>query len=479
MLEDIPSSELCGKPLAAMANISECSEFLFAQESSFGEQILPLCKGNEAFLALCVVLTFYCLWGILIIMQERLLAFLDFFEEYYDKPALLDATVGSFTGCAPEVFINLFSTSRASVVGISSILGGSAFAVFFLSGVVSYFLYEVRSIDWWPIARDTAVFIASMIGLISSYACNGSQCDLGGTITVYESVALLLLYVVYVGLAVFDGSIREAVENRAARRVPRDQRFLSSNSRSARGLRRMESVGSETSLTAPRVAGLIVMGFRPRTIGNLEEGMTCTRKIARALAYLLALPFAIMLKLVPDLDSEFMQQLSGSRKVLAALLGYATAVALIGALSFVIFYVVEVFARTVGIPEALAGYLILAICSNLVDLATVATLILAYEGDAEARKSAALARIYGSSIFSILVGLPLPWLINAAQGVESRLTTPSLALVTVSMLFLSLGALTIRIREGFNGTSQDYIWFIGLYIIFLTVAITTELLLGE
>ena len=117
------------------------------------------------------------------------------------------ATFMAAGGSAPELatsILGLFVSE--SNVGIGTIVGSAAFNVLFVIGFCALVTPELLVLTWFPLARDCAFYIISLVLLAVFFS--------GEEIEWYESVVLLWMYLFYVTVMFFNGSLRQWTEGK-------------------------------------------------------------------------------------------------------------------------------------------------------------------------------------------------------------------------------------------------------------------------
>ncbi|ELU18053.1 hypothetical protein CAPTEDRAFT_197695 [Capitella teleta] len=109
----------------------------------------------------------------------------------------------------------------------------------------------------------------------------------------------------------------------------------------------------------------------------------------------------------------------------------------IGALSYVMVWMVTIIGETFGIPDAVMGLTLLAVGNSIPD--ALASLFVARDGFGEM----AVSNSIGSNVFDILLGLGLPWLIktgmvdpNTTVAINSEGLFFSAVILLVTIVFL-------------------------------------------
>jgi len=101
------------------------------------------------------------------------------------------ATLMAIGSSAPELFVALISVLKPGdhiEIGMGTIVGSAIFNILIIIGAVS--LVRKSHINWQPVLRDTIFYVLSIVFLLIVL--------INGTITLWESILFLSLYLIYV-----------------------------------------------------------------------------------------------------------------------------------------------------------------------------------------------------------------------------------------------------------------------------------------
>lgn len=122
------------------------------------------------------------------------------------SPDVAGATLMAAGGSAPELFTAFFGTFTNSDVGFGTIVGSAVFNVLFVIGTCSLLSREVLRLTWWPLFRDCAYYVVSLLVLAVFVGVRSK-----GRIYVEEAAILLSMYVGYVTLMKYNRRLYKAV----------------------------------------------------------------------------------------------------------------------------------------------------------------------------------------------------------------------------------------------------------------------------
>ncbi|XP_041464292.1 sodium/potassium/calcium exchanger 2-like [Lytechinus variegatus] len=168
-------------------------------------------KKNGA-IVLHIILMVYMFVALAIVCDEF---FVPALSVITDKLSLSDdvagATFMAAGGSAPELFTSLIGVFIAqSDVGVGTIVGSAVFNILFVIGMCATFSKGVLSLTWWPLFRDCLFYSISLSLLLYSFSDT--------RIEWYESLCLLLIYILYVLFMKFNVPIERWVKSRLLRK---------------------------------------------------------------------------------------------------------------------------------------------------------------------------------------------------------------------------------------------------------------------
>jgi len=103
------------------------------------------------------------------------------------------ATLMAAGGSAPELFTNVIGTWRKSDIGFGTIVGSAVFNILFVISVCAVAAEKPLKLAAWPLVRDSSYYTIGLLFVFVFFAVNTEQ-----KIQIWESIVLLLLYVLYV-----------------------------------------------------------------------------------------------------------------------------------------------------------------------------------------------------------------------------------------------------------------------------------------
>ncbi|XP_065051778.1 sodium/potassium/calcium exchanger 3-like [Rhopilema esculentum] len=433
------------------------------------------------------------------------------------------ATFMAVGGSAPELFtsvIGLFVIGYGDV-GPGTIVGSAVFNILVALGLVSFFAGQVTQLTRWPILRDSLSYSVAIAALI------GAMYD--GFITWYESLIMLLLYAGYITLMKFNSTVLKIIQPESVY-VKEEEKNPLSNGTVDYGSTMLENGDIPAYCGSPdsyqlvtkkirkltwREVGMMVMlsdRFQPATRfraacymvtmrqddGHEHQNESDTNQNEPAdivsknsfkhesghvdikieagpfypqdrscfgmVFWIISRPIALILHFtIPDCKME-----KWARWYMVTFL---MSIIWIGALSYIMVWMVVIIGYTLGIPDVIMGITFLAAGSSVPD--ALASLIVSRQGQGDM----ATANSIGSNVFDILIGLALPWFFQTALlHPGSRVKVNSRGLIySVVLLFTTVFITIISIH--FNKWRLDRktgVVFFVAYFIFIVISSLIE-----
>jgi len=368
-------------------------------------------------MALLIWGIFYMFWGLAIVCDDYFVSSLEDISEALNlSPDVAGATFMAAGSSAPELFTSLMGVFAVkNDVGIGTIVGSAVFNLCCIIGGTALFTPMVLTIDWKPITRDTIFYgisIAAMIYVLQD-----------GLVTLYESVALIACYVVYVVVMFFNPQIMSCVGN-ACGEAPEAQKLEDEDKKEE------EEEEEEDSPIAKAVARPLNLIFEV-TIPNCSE---------------------------PQNKSKY-------------LITFFASIVWIGVLS----YFMVTWASKLGciwnIHPAIMGVTVLAAGTSVPD--AIGSLLVARDGQGDMAVSNAI----GSNVFDILLGLGLPWTLSGLIWPDSPgVTVDAEALLPMSFILIAtlFAVYFVALLSGFRLTKCVGLIFFSFYFIFVAYDLLHE-----
>ncbi|XP_022255030.1 sodium/potassium/calcium exchanger 4-like, partial [Limulus polyphemus] len=157
-----------------------------------------------------VLVTIYMFYALAVVCNDYFIASL---EECSLRLNLSDdvagATFMAAGSSAPELFTAVLGVFVAKGdVGTATIVGSAVFNVLFVIGICGIFAGRVIILNWWPLFRDSSYYALTVVVLIIIIYDN--------TVSWYESLIMLIFYVIYILLLKFNTELRQLVSSKVS-----------------------------------------------------------------------------------------------------------------------------------------------------------------------------------------------------------------------------------------------------------------------
>ncbi|KAH8420409.1 hypothetical protein KR009_009921, partial [Drosophila setifemur] len=376
---------------------------------------------------LCIFLSLYLFVALAIVCDDYLVPAME--RLCYTLRMTYDVAGATFLAAAtsaPELFVNFVGTfvTRGDI-GLGTIVGSSVFNVLMITSICGLFTAPTK-LDWWPVTRDALWYLFAILAL--------AVVLLDSHIIWYESVALLLMYLIYLLLLIFDRRIQSR-----CRKVHVESELM-----------------DEDPLTREEEP---LKGFREHLCDKPKPGSKCCTWLWFVIKYPAELFFALT---VPSVRTMFF------------FLSMVVAVIFISVITYLLTWFLTLVGYNIGIPDSIMGLTVLAAGTSVPEVA--ASYIVSKKGYG----SMAICNALGSNTFDILVCLALPWLLKNVIFSSPVYIDSSALIYTTSMLVIALGLVYITILSTRFVVGKVLGWIsLFSYVIFLVVASTLELLLHK
>ncbi|XP_071378926.1 sodium/potassium/calcium exchanger 1-like [Centroberyx affinis] len=176
------------------------------RKGEYPEDLFSVEQRRQGFVVLHVIGMIYMFVALAIVCDEFFVPALGVITNKLEiSDDVAGATFMAAGGSAPELFTSLIGVFIShSNVGIGTIVGSAVFNILFVIGMCAIFSREMLHLTWWPLFRDVSFYILDLIMLIVFFLDN--------MIMWWESVMLVLGYIVYVSFMKFNIQIEQAVK---------------------------------------------------------------------------------------------------------------------------------------------------------------------------------------------------------------------------------------------------------------------------
>ncbi|KAM3876835.1 sodium/potassium/calcium exchanger 1-like [Diretmus argenteus] len=178
----------------------------FHRKSEYPGDLFSVTQRQQGWVVLHIIGMVYMFVSLAIVCDEFFVPALGVITNTLEiSDDVAGATFMAAGGSAPELFTSLIGVFIShSNVGIGTIIGSAVFNILFVIGMCAIFSREVLHLTWWPLFRDVSFYILDLMMLIFFFLDN--------MIMWWESIMLVLGYIVYVSFMKFNIQIEQAVK---------------------------------------------------------------------------------------------------------------------------------------------------------------------------------------------------------------------------------------------------------------------------
>ncbi|KAG8179648.1 hypothetical protein JTE90_017789 [Oedothorax gibbosus] len=438
-----------------------------------------------------VLIVAYICAALAVVCDKYFVPCLNVISNYFQVPSdIAGATFMAMGASSPELFssvIGAFVTEGD--IGVGTVVGSAVFNILAVTGAAGFAVGTAAlQLDWYPISRDTAMYIVTISTLVFIIHDN--------LVTWVESLVLCAMFMAYLILLYFNYNIQNVTTKTAknvriwwlrkkgdkhtlpvvftessallvANRLARPRSYHGSTSSDSLDASAEMSIEEDKEKKCERTLEISVgkKQFPPLLVPELIQGKYVVvkdfedsmcrdtlQKVSDDLessleVNLWSLPesnlnkFFYLLMWIPNfLFSVTIPRCNLPGRTKWFPLTFFASIVWLGALSYLCFWMVAVIGYTFNIPDTVSGITILAAGTSVPEL--VSSIIVVRSG----LGNMAFCNLLGSNIFDILFCLGLPWLIktlmngsfSSSGGLvinSSALTYTTLILLIVVVLF--------------------------------------------
>ena len=422
------ANEECCAGACKPPNVDEFPPDLFTQEQRF--------YGGVAF-HLLVCLHIFC--ALTVVCDDYFVASLNRITKCLAlKPDVAGATFMAVGSSAPTLFISIISTFfTEGDIGLGTIVGSTIFNTLFIISLCGIGAGLTMSLKWYPIFRDSTMYVLSILILMVTIYDR--------RVHWYEAVIFFLAYSLYIIVMYFNESLEEWFHKAKDRILKRNE--TSPHCQSGNPEEVLYDFTSEGN------------SHTPKSRFKSPEGAFAK------LVWIFTLPsIALFFLTIPDCRQKRWKKLY--------LVTFALSAIWMGALSYILVWMVSLVGYTYNIPECVLGMTFLAAGSSLPD--AIASLVVARQGNGDM----AVSNCIGSNVFDMLC-LGIPWLIkttaidpNSVIRIQSEniFFTSGILIASIICTVLLISLNKWRLDEKLG------VVFLIMYLLFLGVATFIEVL---
>lgn len=371
------------------------------------------------------------------------------------------ATFMAAGGSAAELFICIVGVFVAkNDIGPGTVVGSAAFNVLFVVGLCGLFAGSVVRLSRWPLLRDSFCYVLSIGALVAII--------FDGKVYWYEALLLVFMYVFYIVIMYHNQALEEFFFKKLTK-------ITEKTSQTSNDIEKNEEDDEKTTLLSKEKEGEKLRQEEKRLLitesqiqvqinQNDESPFSLPEGTFQRSLWLMELPVLCLMYLtIPDCSKD-----RWKKWYFVTFIG---SLIWIGLLTYILVWVVSIIGFTLGISDVIMGLTFLAAGGSVSD--GISSLIVARQGDG----NMAVANVFGSNLFDILLSLGLPWLfktslidygghVNVEDGHVSYTLLCLLAGVILAMLSIMLNKWRLSKFLG--------LIFLIFFTAFLTVAVLCE-----
>ncbi|XP_064110829.1 probable sodium/potassium/calcium exchanger CG1090 isoform X2 [Macrobrachium nipponense] len=391
-----------------------------------------------------IIVTTYMFLAIAIVCDEYFVPSLEMICDYLNlREDVAGATFMAAGSSAPELATSVIAVFVAKDdIGISGVIGSAVFNIMFVISVCALFAGQVISLNWWPLIRDSAYYCISICALLITIS--------NEEVAWYESLFLLLLYVLYIVMMYYNNRL-EAWANtlnipfKNATREEKSSLFgtkpvppVGDGVKGEGSLPdsenpTMDGQGGDGIAKQPEpveVEAATTKSMVPEMKDENESPWTMPIGVCERIKWVITLPLVAFHHFTtPDCRTERFRRWF--------LLTFILSMIWIALYSYIMVWMITIIGFTLGIPDTVMGLTLIAVGVSVPD--ALSSLCVAKQGFGDMAVSNAI----GSNVFDILLCLGLPWFLKTAVvypgttvPVESRGLTYSTVSLFATVVFL-------------------------------------------
>ncbi|CDF36158.1 unnamed protein product [Chondrus crispus] len=388
--------------------------------------------------------------GLAIVTDDYFVAALERICERLDlSEDVAGATFMAAGSSTPEFFASMLSVFvTEDEVGIGTIVGSAVFNVLVIIGLSAALAGSVLSLDWRPLARDSAFYMMSIV-LLLTFVLGSSR----GEIKWYEGLILVFGYVLYVLFMAFGNKpyMKWAKNLKFGKSAQEPDLEKGDNSPGDSEQVWTPSVVPDPTPTKTRYSDLTPRSkFRAAQFGviatirmashsssqDLEDTATEEKSSSRAILGVdlpssvvgwIFFPLTFFWRL---LFSITIVDCSVEKKAKYWWATFILSIIWISVISYVMVEAARFSGCLIGIPASAMGLTVLAAGTSVPD--ALASISVARGGSGDMAVSNAI----GSNVFDILLGLGFPWFIGGLAKKTITIPTDPITTVVVPILIL-------------------------------------------
>uniref|UniRef100_T1JCX0 Sodium/calcium exchanger membrane region domain-containing protein n=1 Tax=Strigamia maritima TaxID=126957 RepID=T1JCX0_STRMM len=355
------------------------------------------------------VISIFICYALAIVCDDYFVPSLGGISEAFNLPSdIAGATFMAAGTSAPELFTSVIgSFITEGDIGVGTIVGSAVFNILAVVAVCGLLAGTVIPLDWWPLTRDCLAYTVSVIA--------------------FEALGLIVLFVLYIVMMYFNerisnslnafadrfGKNKKQIDPRENEKEPllsrtNRVRTYSTHSTTYSDPEKQDAEKQQNDLLEAPTDKVNDVSIRDMLEGSNDEedGSIFSmpfRGSCKQIGWVLIWPIALVFyATIPDCRTERWKNWY--------IATFFISITYIGALSYLVSWMVTVIGYTFGIPDTVMGLTFLAAGTSVPE--AISSVIVCRQGFG----NMAISNSVGSNVFDILFCLGLPWFIKAAMS---------------------------------------------------------------
>ncbi|KAK5646064.1 hypothetical protein RI129_004528 [Pyrocoelia pectoralis] len=440
-------------------------KFLTDDERKNGAILLPFIIGIYCFTLLALVCDKYFLPCV-----GKICEFLNLSQN------VAAATFMAMATSSPELFVNIVSTFiTESDLGIGTITGSSMFNTLGVAAVGSLAARTPIQLDWWPVTRDSFLYLVSIILLVSI--------SWDGKVFWYDGVVLFVACFIYF-IIMFNNNriskfgkglflkLQKKLNSSTVTPSPPTTLNLTPQlylvEEHTKCLTQFNTLSGDKNTKCDEDPAILYDVTKTadveKKIGNEAINLCCQKFL-----YFYTWPLkALLFCIVPD----------PVKRPKLFPITFIICVLIIGANSYLISWMLTIIGKTFHISDTVLGFTFLAAGGCLPEAISITIMSRRGEG------SMGISNSLGANSMNILMSLGLPWFIKTLivkndKGKFIEITSGAIEYTILSLILVIISLFITLYFNDFKLQKKTGIALIVIYLIFLSCNLASEIILVD
>ncbi|XP_055677661.1 sodium/potassium/calcium exchanger 3-like [Lutzomyia longipalpis] len=347
-----------------------------------------------------VVIVCYLFWLLAIVCDEYFVPAIESMcESMKMKKDIAGATFMAAACSSSELFINCVGTFiTEGDIGVGTIVGSAVFNILAVPACCGLIAGQIVMLDWWPVTRDCIMYGFAVIALITTLY--------DGKVMWYEALCLVSAYIIYIVAICCNDMIARKAQTvvhscgeqfKSPKCTEKPAKIVDEGSPLMEGVQRLQN-GYSKGCTESAVNVSVTEVCATTEADEWVSVNPWDKKDKSTFMFICRWPIAFVLwSTIPDCR----------RFPRLRFLTFTTCVMWIGAMSYVVAFLITAIGDTLNVPDSVMGLTFLAAGTSVPE--AVSSVIVANKGHG----TMGISNSIGSNTFDIMLCLGLPWLIKS------------------------------------------------------------------